>query len=608
MNTFAWPGLAVPGSTWPGYLAPDGDRVVFTPPPRSLADVLAGSHERLTSALILTGPAAGETLPITGAPVTLVHDGPVRLRGSLTVAAVEPWTAQGVRAALDPRAGVEVALAAGVRDDEGGEHWWPIGIVRPSRHARRETADAISVEVEVSDRGAVVAHAGAPRTMIVGAGTGILAGVRAALAVSVPWLPVDLPLHDDWTAETDLVLAERAGDDLWAGCRAAVRGIGRMLTIDETGTVVAPRRVAAAESSPIEVPMVGVEVEVDWEQSVHRVVARWTEARPEDADSEWQPQTGSVAVEDAAAIAELPANSPAVTRPFGGDESVLTSEPLARAAASAELADLQDLVVSGSCSTVLHPDVTPGAVIDVDGRRYRITQTSFDLAGGPVSVSLGNAARTLGVRLAESLGYRAAGTERDEIVTSIAPLMTRPIGGDVPLLVAATDAVAGVSVGDVVRVVHDGAGRRVATGMIARKTIVEKFSGETLGTIGGSTLTVDGDVSLRVRATNGATSTDYVDFANGDATVPLPQLRARIGTTTSYQTFSGGDVTLPAPDLSPYAKRVDQWRLTGYGWNPTLSGAPTTWNQSWGTSVITALADLRTLINQARSVTWQSAG
>lgn len=607
----SFPGLSWPGLTWPGVGASIPVDVEYSPPARSLAEVLAGSHTRLVSAAILTGPAAGAVLPVVAGNVTLIHDGPVRLSGSLTVAAEPEWTEQDADAALDPRAGVEIALAQGVRDDEGVEHWWQIGVVRPSRHAVNVSADAITVSVDVADRGAAVAHAAAPSTVLIASGSGILEGVQAALSTIAPWMPVDFPLEQDWTTDTDIVLAERAGDDLWAGCRAAVRNIGRLLTVDATGTAVAPTRTEVEAVEPIDVPMVAMTVEVDWEQAVHRVVARWTEARPEDADSEWQPQTGDVAVEDEEAIAALPENMPTTTRKYGGDESVLTSEPLARAAAAAELADLHDLIVSGSCETIPHPDVAPGAVIEVEGRRYRITQTSFDLAGGPVSVSLGNAARTLSVRLAERLGYRT-GLERDEIVESLTPLMTRPIGGDTPLLVTPTDAVNGVEVGDVVRVVHDGAGRRVATGMISRKGISAKFSGETLGTVGGSPLTVDGSVQLRTRLGSNGT---YQTFSGGDVTIPAPGVR--IGTSSSYtQIDSAGNYTLPAPDLSGYAlttdlnsytKKTASWELDAFpSFNITIPSAGSSWSQSWGNAIVQALVDIRAQIRDSRPVSYKS--
>lgn len=463
MTVSAYPGAFYPGQTWPGYIA--DDRVVFTPPPRSLAEVLAGSHERLTRALILTGPAAGQALPITGGSLTLVHDGPVRLAGQVTIASAPQWTAQDADAALDPRSGVEVRLSQGVLGDDGIEHWWDIGVVRPVRHSVTASGDDVSIECDVIDRGGIVALLGAPRTVVIRAGSRVLAGIRSALGVAAPWLPTDLDTDEDVRTDVDIELAARAGEDLWAGCRAAAHGIGRMLTVDASGTVVAVDR--EAETAPIRVPITALSVEVDVENFAHRVEATWTQARPDDPPEGWEPATGVVIVEDTDAIAALPAHCSPMTRRYSGDESVLTSEAMARRAARLDLAERADLIVSGSCTTIPHPDVVPGAVIEVSGRRYRITQVGLDLAGAPLSVSLGNTARTLAVRLRESTDR---GARRDYIakVASLVPFMTREdVTGSVAVETVPTDAVRGCAVGDVVRVTVDGAGARHATSAFA---------------------------------------------------------------------------------------------------------------------------------------------
>ena len=468
----AFPGLAYPGQTWPGVLTVDYDHE-YVPPPRPLPELLAGSSQRRTRALILTGPAAGELLPVVAGSLTLVHDGPARLSGSVTVAAAARWTEQAAAAALAPRAGVEVRLSQGVVGDDGVEHWWDIGVVRPTRHAVNASASDISVECDVTDRGGVLAHLGAPRTVVIRAGSRVLAGIRNALALAAPWLPTDLDSDDDVRTDVDIVLAERAGDDLWAGCRGAARDIGRMLTVDAAGTVVAPER--NPQSAPIDVPITAASVEVDVEQVVHRIEATWTQERPENPPEGWEPATGTVIAEDTDAIAALPAHVSPTTRRYSGDESVLTSEQMARQAARADLADRQDLVVSGSCTTIPHPDVVPGAVIDVAGKRYRITQVGLDLAGGPLSVSLGNTARTLAVRLRENT---ARGPRRDYLakITSLAPWMTREdVTGSVAVETVPTDAVRGCGVGDVVRVTVDGAGQRTATAAIAAVTLGARY-------------------------------------------------------------------------------------------------------------------------------------
>lgn len=582
MSSFAYPGVAFPGDTWPSYVGPRFDAEVAA---RSLDEVLAGSHRRLVRARLSGGPQDGADLPVTAGPMQWEYDAPVRLSGTLTVAALDEWDDLTAGAALHPESGTEILLAAGVVDDEGVKHWWPYGVVRPVTVAVTTAPDAIEVTCRVLDRGGIVAHARADRPESVASGTGLLAGILAALTRIAPWLPVDLPLDEDVQATTDVVLAERAGDDVWEGCRDVARSLGRLLYVDETGTVVAPLVTLPQATDPITVPLTAWQAEIDHERLVHQVAARWEEARPEDAAPDWVPEAGTVTVRDPASLT-LPSTVPVVTRKYGGDESVLTSDTHARAAATAQLADFLDLAVSGGCSAVPHPDLKPGAILDDDsGRRFRVTRLDIDLAGGPVQVSLGNASRGLARRLATLLGY-TGGRERTEIVTSVAPLMSRAIGDEdgVPLLVEPSDATAGVVVGDPIRVMHDGSGRRVATAVLVKKDLSAKYAGESLGTVGGASLSVGGDATLRVRATNSAG-------------------------TSSYSTFSGGDVTVsvpdpPAPNLSAYAQKNDTWTMSGYGWTPTFSSPPASYSSAWASGLQAALADLRTAINATRSVYW----
>ena len=56
------------------------------PPARTLDEVIAGSHRTLTRAVIVAGPAAGETLPVTGGGVSVDFDADVTRSGRVTVA------------------------------------------------------------------------------------------------------------------------------------------------------------------------------------------------------------------------------------------------------------------------------------------------------------------------------------------------------------------------------------------------------------------------------------------------------------------------------------------------------------------------------------------
>lgn len=478
MTLPAFPGISWPGLTFPGVGAMAIAHATSAPP-RTLEALLSGSHRRLVEATILTGPATGQTLPVIDGSLTFEEDAAVRLTGSVTVAAVDPWTAQDVTAALSPRHGTELQIRHGVLDDAGVEHWWPLGIVRPTRHALTLTADEISVTLTVIDRSGAMAGAGADAMTIIAAGDGIAEGVTAALLARFPWMPVLLDLDDDTEATTDIMLAEHAGDDLWAGCREVMHSVGRNLHVDERGAAVAPLRVAARALAPIDVPVTGVSMEVDSERIVHRVAARVQVANPDFDinDLESEPFViETVFAEDTDAIAALPPHVPVRTVAYSGDETLFTSPSQAYLAAAAQLAEMQDVVASGACLAVPHPAVMPGAVLSPlgDGERYRITRMTLNLAGGPVDVALGNASRTLSTRLAERFGGLSAGpSDRMEVVASVDPLRTRPLtaGPDEPALLA-EDFVSGqfslLTVGELVNVVHYGRGRRAVTSRWSR--------------------------------------------------------------------------------------------------------------------------------------------
>lgn len=557
--------------------------VYATPEPRDLATLLAGTHRRLVRCRILNGDYAGTDLPVVDGRLSWVYDDPVRLSGGLTVAAVAPWDATTAGAALSPLIGPELLLSAGVIDDDDDEHWWDYGVVRVTQRTVRATADRIEVDIEVRDRGAIIAQAGASRSWIIPRGMGILAGVQSAILNVAPWAALSLPLADDMPASSDITLVEKAGEDVWEASRALVRAMGRLLTVDTTGTVTADMILLPQATDPISVPLTGWETSEDGARLVHQVAASWVEPRPDGAANDWVPDAGTEIVRDPDSMS-LPDHMSVITAPYRGDASVLGSAVMARAAATAQLADSLDLVVSGSCESVPHPDLTPGSVIERDGWRHRVTGLDISLSGGATRVALGARWRDgLAVTLREVLKPRT-GSERDEIVTSVSPLMSRAITepGGGSRLVEPTDATRGVAVGDPIRVRTDGAGRRVAVALGVPKTIVQKHAGETLGTVGGASLTVNGSATLRARVVSS-------------------------GSPGSYATFSGGDVSIPGPDTSNMAEKDDLWRLYSYGISASAVGAaPTSWTQAWGNSVVSLINEIRTGLNTARSVYWYS--
>ena len=93
-----------------------------------------------------------------------------------------------------------------------------------------------------------------------------------------------------------------------------------------------------------------------------------------------------------------------------------------------------------------------------------------------------------------------AGGSGPEIVTAISPrMMTRPVTEppDAPSASCqTTDDTAAAQVGDLVTVEHRGICDRVATGMITKRDLEDKYEGDSVATVNGKDVTVGGSVSL----------------------------------------------------------------------------------------------------------------
>ena len=87
-----------------------------------------------------------------------------------------------------------------------------------------------------------------------------------------------------------------------------------------------------------------------------------------------------------------------------------------------------------------------------------------------------------------------------EIVTAISPrMMTRPVTEppDAPSASCqTTDDTSTAQVGDMVTVEHRGICDRVATGMITKRDLEDKYEGDSVATVNGKDVTVGGSVSL----------------------------------------------------------------------------------------------------------------
>ena len=102
-----------------------------------------------------------------------------------------------------------------------------------------------------------------------------------------------------------------------------------------------------------------------------------------------------------------------------------------------------------------------------------------------------------------------AGGSGPEIVTQVSPrMMTRPVAEppDAPSASCqTTDDTATAQVGDMVTVEHRGICDRVATGMITKRDLEDKYEGDSVATINGKSVEVGGDVSLTAGDVGAAT-------------------------------------------------------------------------------------------------------
>lgn len=505
---------------------------VAVPPPRPLEEILAGSHPRRAWVDITAGPHAGKSLPITDGQIVEDLASPVRRVGSLTVAGLPEWEPVDATSALDVRSGTELTVWVGVTDDEGHEHTWQQGVFHPSRPSVARDGSGLSIAVDVSDRSHAVSLTRIRRRWAATAGTGIIEAVIEVLGEVAPWLPIDIPLSEDIPLGTDAVLCEY-GEDVWEASRVLLDGLGLDLHIDVTGTAVAPAKIDPLTAAPVTLPgLTAQTVSTDVEDVVNVIGCPWEEARPEAAGEDWVPKGGIEEAVDELSSTSIRSPLGVRARAYQGDTSVIHAPPHARLAAQSQLITEMDLQQAASGTMVPHPGVRVGVPVDVDGKVHRVTRLTIDLAGAPTGVDLGASVPDIARMLAAK--PRKPERETTEIVTSVAPLRSRPVTEPVgpETSVEWTDALKGVEVGDPIKVRHTGAGRRVGIAIGVHKTITEKHAGERLGTVGGRPFDADGDAQLRVRI---GSSSSYSSFSGGDVTLPTPPAGA---STTHYHNFS----------------------------------------------------------------------
>ena len=128
-----------------------------------------------------------------------------------------------------------------------------------------------------------------------------------------------------------------------------------------------------------------------------------------------------------------------------------------------------------------------------------------------------------------------AGGSGPEIVTAISPrMMTRPVTEppDAPSASCqTTDDTATAQVGDLVTVEHRGICDRVATGMITKRDLEDKYEGDSVATVNGKDVTVGGSVSLTAGDVGAPTTAAMSSHTH---TIPSAACKVVIDTSTTW--------------------------------------------------------------------------
>ena len=508
----------------------------YVPPHRTLDDVLAGSHLLRARVDILSGPAAGASLPVTGGAFTEDALGDVMLAGHLEVAGLPEWDPRQANAAFALHAGTEVALWLGVVDDAGVEHWWPRGVVAPTGHQVTEGRDGLTITVDVADRSHAAKRAGIDRRHVIPRDQSIVSGVTAALTYIAPHLPVSIP-DTGLSAGADIILAE-PGQDVWAEARTLLASIALDLHVDATGTAVAPLVTSPLSSDTSPSTWTGFATSVDDGALCNVVVVPWEEARPDGAPAEWVPATGQGVAIDATSPTGVQSPLGRIVRVPQGGRVAIHSQMHADLAATAELANALDLSAQASGEVVPDPRRHVRDVVEYGGTRYRITRLDWDLSGSSMRVQLG-AMRDLASIFAD---LTAPPVERrtTEFVTGLNPLRVRRGVGESEVIVEWTDALAGVAVGDAITVLHQGMGRRVGVALLTGKSLTERHSGDQVATVNGKPLDVGGSLTLTASDV-GAPSSSHTHDLDLDPD-PIFAVPAQLGAAGRYYSVPAAGV------------------------------------------------------------------
>jgi len=365
------------------------------PAPRTLAETLAGSARIITTVVFLTGPAAGQSLPVIDGEVTVDDTSRVRRTCRLDVLASSEWVPTTVTHPLSLAQVSEWQIVQHLTLDDGTEMSWSQGVYHLTSPAvAHDSAGAFTITLEGADRAARAKLVGMQARWVGAAGGLVVPAVEAMLAAYCPWLPLGLTdLGHRLGGTQDMVLGEY-GADLWDTAAQILTSVaGYSLHVDRDGVAVSPLildpladRVVAAWATGEGGMLGSLELGADITSIINEVGVPWEEPRPEGADSTWVPASGvEVAVDASSDYGTLSPVGPRRHR-FQGDTSVIGSAGQAAQVATSTLVRMQGLSMTSRARVLIDPRRDAGDVVSVtdpvlglDGALLRISGLTIPL-------------------------------------------------------------------------------------------------------------------------------------------------------------------------------------------------------------------------------------
>ena len=365
------------------------------PAPRTLAETLAGSARIITTVVFLTGPAAGQSLPVIDGEVTVDDTSRVRRTCRLDVLATPDWVPTGTGHPLSLAQVSEWQIMQHLTLDDGTDLSWSQGVYHLTSPAvAHDSAGAFTITLEGADRAARAKLVGMQARWVGAAGGLVVPAVEAMLAAYCPWLPLGLlDLGHRLGGTQDMVLGEY-GADLWDTAAQILTSVaGYSLHVDRDGVAVSPLildpladRVVAAWATGEGGMLGSLELGADITSIINEVGVPWEEPRPEGADSTWVPASGvEVAVDASSDYGALSPVGPRRHR-FQGDTSVIGSAGQAAQVATSTLVRMQGLSMTSRARVLIDPRRDAGDVVSVtdpvlglDGALLRISGLTIPL-------------------------------------------------------------------------------------------------------------------------------------------------------------------------------------------------------------------------------------